>query len=405
MENIADGQGMATFDFINGEDFRLSLEADYQELNLAMQANAWKTVHVLAGSIIEAILIDYLVTSDYQKKSSSDPLKMTLAQAILACRQENVLSEKTEHLSHVVRSYRNLIHPGRSVRLGEIANEHGAIIAHALIEIIVEEIAANKKQNYGYTAEQIITKLEQDYTAIAILEHLLKETSEYEMERLLLSVIPKQYFHFMNLEDEPQDLLSSLVTCYRLSFRAVSKEIKGKVAKHFVKIIKEESSSNAWRYAFFRGQDIEYLSAEEASLIKQHFLSILKVPIMDELLQATEGIGAFLTPEEAHIFVYPFINSIAQYENVYIEENRLYPVKSVIQKFADEFFLMDFQQRENVEALLKSLYFENKSAGRDKLAKAEKALYDAITFSDLDNEIAPSERNDPFLPDYPDDIS
>ncbi|HYT42010.1 MAG TPA: hypothetical protein VEP90_06670, partial [Methylomirabilota bacterium] len=135
---------MATFDFINGEEFRISLERDYQELNSAMQAKAWKTVHVLSGSIIEAILIDYLVTSEYQKKSSSDPLKMTLAQAISACRQENVLSEKTEHLSHVVRTYRNLIHPGRSVRLGETANEQGAIIAHALIEIIVEEIAANK---------------------------------------------------------------------------------------------------------------------------------------------------------------------------------------------------------------------------------------------------------------------
>lgn len=396
---------MATFDFINGEDFRLSLEADYQELNLAMQAKAWKTVHVLAGSIIEAILIDYLVTSEYQKKSSFDPLKMTLAQAISACREENVSSEKTEHLSHVIRSYRNLIHPGRSVRLGEIANEQGAIIAHALIEIIVEEIAANKKQNYGYTAEQIITKLEQDYTAIAILEHLLKETSEYEKERLLLSVIPKQYFHYTNLEYKQQDLLSSLVLCYRLSFSTVSEEIKVRATKHFVKIIKEESSSNVWRYAFFRGRDIQYLSAEEASLIKQHFLSILKAPIMDELLDAIEGIGAFLTPEEAEKFVYPFINSIAQYENVYIEENRIYPAKSVIQKFADEVFLMDFQQRENVEDLLKTYYFENKSAGREKLAKAEKALYDAITFSDLGNEIAPPEQNAPFLPDYPDDIS
>src|SRR5450759_691585 len=153
---------MAIFDFINGEDFRLSLEADHRELSSAMQAKAWKTVHVLAGSIIEAVLIDYLVASEYQKKSSSDPLKMTLAEAIYACRQEKVLSEKTEHLSQAIRSYRNLIQPGRSVRLSEVANEQGAIIAQALIEIIIEEIAARQKQNYGYTAEQIITKIEQD---------------------------------------------------------------------------------------------------------------------------------------------------------------------------------------------------------------------------------------------------
>src|SRR5947207_15535878 len=122
---------MATFDFINGEDFRLSLESDYTELNSSMQSKAWKAVHVLAGSIIEAVLIDYLLTSEYQKKPSSAILKLSLADAISVCRQEGVISETTEHLSHVIRSYRNLIHPGRSVRLGEKANENGAKIAQA----------------------------------------------------------------------------------------------------------------------------------------------------------------------------------------------------------------------------------------------------------------------------------
>ena len=101
----------------------------------------------------------------------------------------------------------------------------------------------------------------------------------------------------MNLEYKPEDLLSSLVSCYRFSFGSVSQETKEKVAKQFVKIIKEESSSIVWRYVFFRGEDIQYLSLEEASLIKQHFLSLLKPPITDELLQAMEGIGAFLIPK------------------------------------------------------------------------------------------------------------
>jgi len=99
---------------------------------------------VLAGSIIEAILIDYLIASGYRSTSSPELLKMGLAEAITACRSEKVLSERTEHLSHVIRSYRNLIHPGRSVRLGETATENGAKIVQALVEIIVEEIAASR---------------------------------------------------------------------------------------------------------------------------------------------------------------------------------------------------------------------------------------------------------------------
>jgi hypothetical protein len=97
---------MINFDFISGENFRISLENDYQELNKAMGIEAWKTVHVLAGSIVEAVLIDYLVAIGYQKE---DPLQMSLGKAITTCRQEGILSEKAEHISHAIRSYRNLI--------------------------------------------------------------------------------------------------------------------------------------------------------------------------------------------------------------------------------------------------------------------------------------------------------
>ncbi len=58
---------MLSFDFISGEDFRISLENDYKELNDAMQVEAWKAVHVLAGSIIEAVLVDYLFAINYNK--------------------------------------------------------------------------------------------------------------------------------------------------------------------------------------------------------------------------------------------------------------------------------------------------------------------------------------------------
>jgi hypothetical protein len=159
---------MATFDFIKGDDFRASLQKDYNELDKCMEAGAWKSVHVLAGSIIETILIDYLVASDYQKRKTIDPLKMDLHQAISACREEGVLSQRTSDLSSVVRSYRNLIHPGRIVRLGETVDESGAKIAQSLVEIIIGEITARIKKVYGYTAEQIIGKLERDSSAISI---------------------------------------------------------------------------------------------------------------------------------------------------------------------------------------------------------------------------------------------
>jgi hypothetical protein len=159
---------MAKFDFVSGEDFRASLEADYQELVSATGVQAWKAVHVLAGSIIEALLVDYLIATDYQKRKSKNPLEMSLGDLVSACKSEGILNQRATDLSSVVRGYRNLIHPGRVVRLKETVDENGAKVALALVEIIVKDVAASREQKFGYTAEQVLSKLEQDLTCYPV---------------------------------------------------------------------------------------------------------------------------------------------------------------------------------------------------------------------------------------------
>ena len=177
---------MPTFDFINGEGFRRTLEADYKELEAAMKVEAWKAVHVLAGSIIEAVLADYLIASGYQKRyPKEDPLRMELKDLISTCSKEKVLTEATEQLSQVIRGYRNLIHPGRIERENERVSEHGAVIARALVNLIVEDVSTRKSASYGYTAEQIVAKIERDTSTSAILEHLLVDTNEVTAQGLV----------------------------------------------------------------------------------------------------------------------------------------------------------------------------------------------------------------------------
>lgn len=371
---------MATFDFIQGEKFRLSLESDYEELNAAIQVKAWKAVHILAGSIIEAILVDYLITLGKQKKLSADPLRMSLGDAISECRKEDIISDRTEHLLHVVQSYRNLIHPGRSVRLGETATENSAKIVHALIDIIAEEVASRRKQNYGYTAEQIMTKLQHDSTAIAIIENLLEDTNEYEKERLLLEAVPERYLNLttvVNPDDIPENLLSSFVTCFRLTFKTASEETKKKVMKNFVRVIKEEKSRIVWRYVFFRAEDLQYLSFEDASLIKKHFLSILEAPLKTEMLDAIKGIGHFLDFSEAISLLYHFINSITLYEGSYIFEPK-YNIKGIIQVLVLECYGMSKEVYKALEKKLKEEYEDDMLNSRDKFAETEKTLYQEI---------------------------
>src|SRR5437764_498957 len=101
------------FTFITNEDLRASLEGDYAELETCFKGGAWKAVHVMAGSIVEAVLTDYLLATDYQKKGGKDPQNMMLAGLIEACLKEKIISPRSGELSTAIKEFRNLIHPGR----------------------------------------------------------------------------------------------------------------------------------------------------------------------------------------------------------------------------------------------------------------------------------------------------
>jgi hypothetical protein len=182
---------MPEFDFITNDPFRKSLENDFRELTDCSKAKAWKAVHVLAGSIIEAVLIDHLNESG--KKLTKDPLKMEFAELIQFCKDEKILSQKSVDLSSVIRGFRNLIHPGRAIRLQEKVDQNGATVAMVLVDMIVAEVCSRRRDTLGYTAEQICVKIQNDSTAMTIIEHLLKQVNEKEKEKLLLYTIPTSY--------------------------------------------------------------------------------------------------------------------------------------------------------------------------------------------------------------------
>ncbi len=303
---------MEKFDFISGEDFRKSLENDYKELTECLKVNGWKAVYVLAGSIIETLLIDFLVTSNYKNKASIDPLRMDLGQAIVACRKEGVLTEKTEQLSSAIKSYRNLIHPGRKIRLGEEVDENGAKVAQALVDIVIKEVSARRKENYGYTAEQIVSKLERDSSAISIIEHILKETNQTELERLLIIVIPKRYNDLKTEEFVPPNVFTSLEHSFRSAFGIVNEDIKRKVMKKFVSILKEADEEIVLSYeiAFLKGKDLKYLSSSDLKIVKGHLLSRLAKETTLPLFWTLKDIGKYLTIDETINFVDLVIKSI-----------------------------------------------------------------------------------------------
>jgi len=312
---------MEIFDFITSDEFRASLVADYEEMQRCHDAKAWKAVVVLAGSVVEAMLADALAATDYDKRTNKNPLEMMLADLVNTCKAEQIISQRTADLCSAVRSYRNLIHPGRIIRLQDGADENSANIAMALIPLIAREIALQREKAYGLTATQLLAKLDGDPSVMAILNHLLLEMKAVERERLLIKMIPAKRAEIAALESEPFGaepevlaLRDRLGVCYRSVLDTAPVELKRKVAQRYVAVLKSGSATEVEAYdaAFFRCTDLQYLNDSQIPLVKGHVLSLLKSgSFTDDALELANGLEKHLEPGDVASWSSGIIRRIA----------------------------------------------------------------------------------------------
>ena len=293
-----------TFTFIADRQFRASVESDQAELNVCIEHGAWKAAHVLAGSIVEALLVETLLSVEYKK---ADPHKMTFDSAIEACAAEKIITSKTAGLTNVVREYRNLIHPGRVIRLKEAVTEQGARIAAQLVDLIAQEVARFRQGRLGYTADQIVSKLEKDTPAAAsILPHLLRATHANERERLLLEVIPMRHNELnvdeINTGPKPAEK-AALERCFHLAMEGATPELRAKVSERHVRIITDEDREYVLEYcsAFFRSPDIHFIEKPDRELVVDFLLSEIEGGSLAR--ECFRGLATYVPDEKVAEFV------------------------------------------------------------------------------------------------------
>jgi len=304
---------MANFDYITSKEFRESLESDHTEMRKCADVQAWKSVQVLAGSIVESLLIEYIISTSNTSKPSKDPLKMDLGDAITFCRNEKVLSDRTADLCSVIRSYRNLIHPGRMVRLDEQPPDRGSsMIAIALVDIIVEELAKVRRTAVGLTAEQILSKIQRDANSLTILKHFLQEVTESQRERLLIELIPHAHTEATGSEVPYDESAERLEGAYRIILESVPTVVRQHVASEFVRVLREEDGGDVVRYgeAFFVPSDIEFVPEQRKEMVREHLLG--QVPNLHTLnsLRHLKGIGSHLQPTDIYKWLDPILRTL-----------------------------------------------------------------------------------------------
>lgn len=136
-----------SFHFISNTDIRKIVERDYLEIQRSVIASNWKSTILLCGGSIEAILLDLLgsksseIIESLKAPPESDINKWDLNNLIEVAVDRKLVDAGMATLSHSVREYRNLIHPGVEIRKGLKIEPEEAKIALEVLNMLIRELS------------------------------------------------------------------------------------------------------------------------------------------------------------------------------------------------------------------------------------------------------------------------
>lgn len=271
------------FDFISDKKFRDLLIRDYQELKNCIESKSIKSILVLSGSIIEAVLTEYFLQFLPNGKTETQILSSTLNDLIGWAVQEDVISEKEKNLAGVIKDYRNLIHPGREIRKGEKFDFDSAKISESVLNIILDSVKSVYLEKYGYSADEVFEKLKKDWHFQSVYDKVIIKLNQNERAKLLSYLIDfdkwekSKWYCFMKEGPIPQYETYNLedVKPFILELKPlVSNDL---IKSNLIKMIKEiETGDSLNAYSLFHlfHENLDLLNDDEQELVVIYMLNI-----------------------------------------------------------------------------------------------------------------------------------
>jgi hypothetical protein len=147
--------GTTTLAFIIDKDLRDSLRLDLSSVNADLANGEWKGATILGGSLCESLLLWKLqqqaqqnitngVTALVQAKTlGSQPAanleQWNLHQYVEVAVHLNLIKDPTAKQVRLAKDFRNLIHPGKAIRLGQKCDRGTALAVVAAVELIIRD--------------------------------------------------------------------------------------------------------------------------------------------------------------------------------------------------------------------------------------------------------------------------
>jgi hypothetical protein len=144
--------GIREFDFVRNAALRAHIENDWAEVWRVREVKAWKSCVMLSGAILEGMLLDVLTirvddaTASYRalRNRAAPPIvRWNLIDLVDVAEHLQIVSGGVPHLSHALREYRNLVHPGRQLADDVRVTEEEAEIAFNVVRVCRRALAGS----------------------------------------------------------------------------------------------------------------------------------------------------------------------------------------------------------------------------------------------------------------------
>jgi len=128
--------------FIIEDDTRLGIEDRIRAAWIDFKAREWMGATILAGHVIEALLLWAL-----KKKGDATPLKkppdeLHLSDLIAEAEKRGLITLECKQIAHLAKDARNLIHPGKAARSRTACSKATALAALSAVYKIAEELTS-----------------------------------------------------------------------------------------------------------------------------------------------------------------------------------------------------------------------------------------------------------------------
>lgn len=141
--------------FVKDVEIRYGLLRDLMSTRSALLHEEWKAATVIAGSLVEALLLwgikqsakvdiskacqSSLAKSKLSKHPTSDALNWNLFEYIEVALELGLIEENTAVQARLAKDFRNLIHPGRALKKQQVCDRGTALAANAAAELVVRD--------------------------------------------------------------------------------------------------------------------------------------------------------------------------------------------------------------------------------------------------------------------------